>query len=97
MGDLQALTASALAAVIAANPGSTGDRRWDALVAGVVERVAHGAGVRIPAWTAEPSRFVDRWWFVSPYPSLHASALVATPPELAGRGVFVHASSLASL
>ncbi|MGI8684968.1 MAG: helix-turn-helix transcriptional regulator [Acidimicrobiales bacterium] len=77
------------------DPGSTGDRRWDALVAGVVERAAHRADARAPSWTAAPGRFLDAWWFVSPYGTLHASALVESPPELANRGVFVHESSLA--
>lgn len=76
------------------DPGSTGDRRWDALVAGVVERGAHRVGVRVPSWTAVPHRFLDAWWFLSPYRSLHASALVESPPELANRGVFLHESSL---
>lgn len=85
------------AADLTDDPGSTGDRRWDALVAGVVERAAHRAGVRTPAWTASPERFLDTWWFVSPYPALHASALVDAPAELANRGVFLHAGSLESV
>lgn len=79
------------------DPGSTGDQRWDALIAGVVERVAHRAAVRTPIWTAAPHRFLDRWWFLTPYRSLHASALVDTPAELANRGVFLHESSLSSV
>ena len=78
-----------------ADPGSTGDRRFDALVAGIVERAAHRAGTRVPSWTAVPARFLDTWWFVSPDKTLHASALVESPPELANRGVFLHESSLA--
>ncbi len=97
VGDLEALAPSVVASVVAVDPGSTGDRRWDALVAGIVERVAHCAGVRTPAWTAEPSRFLVRWWFVSEHRALHASALVDSPPELAARGVFIHASSLTSV
>ncbi|MEA2902034.1 MAG: hypothetical protein QOH36_1921 [Actinomycetota bacterium] len=84
-------------AEIEVDPGSTGDRRWDALVAGVVERAAHVAQVRVPLWTAAATRFLDEWWFLTPYRSLHASALVETPAELANRGVFVHESSLQSV
>lgn len=76
------------------DPGSTGDRRWDALVGGVIERAAHRHGVRVPSWTATVDRFLDQWWFLSPYLSLHASAIVEAPPELANRGVFLHESSL---
>ena len=86
-----------LAAEIEDDPGSTGDQRWDALIGGVVERAAHAAGSRAPVWTAAKSRFLDSWWFVTPYQSLHASALVDTPAELANRGVFLHSSSLESV
>jgi hypothetical protein len=34
---------------------------------------------------------------VSPYPSLHASALVSSPAAFANRGVFLHADSLTSV
>lgn len=44
-------------------PGPTGDRRWDAMLAAVAETVAHEQDRPVPAWTAAPSRFLDRWWF----------------------------------
>ncbi|MGH9189737.1 MAG: helix-turn-helix domain-containing protein [Acidimicrobiales bacterium] len=94
---LAALAPPDVAAFIADDPGSTGDQRWDALIGGLVERAAHRAGVRTPAWTAATTRFLDRWWFVTPYRSLHASALVEAPAELANRGVFVHEISLHSV
>lgn len=86
-----------LRAEIAEDPGSCGDARWDALIGGVIERAAHQTGVRVPAWTSATSRFLTSWWFVSPYRSLHASALVDSPPELANRGVFLHEASLVSV
>ena len=70
---------------------------WDALLAGVVEQCCFDHGVAVPAWTLHPARFLDQWWFVTPYPSLHASAFVATPAALANRGVFIHGSSLESV
>lgn len=94
---LASMAPEEVARVLEHDPGSTGDRRWDALVAGIAERAAHGAGVRTPVWTAASGRFLDRWWFLTPYESLHASALVETPAELANRGVFVHESSLHSV
>ena len=97
LSGLAAQPASDVAREIESDPGSTGDRRWDALLGGVVERAAHLAGVRTPVWTAAGSRFLDDWWFLTPYRSLHASALVHTPAELANRGVFVHESSLRSV
>ncbi|WP_153415349.1 hypothetical protein [Nocardia macrotermitis] len=84
-------------------PGSTGDRRWDALLAGIAEYVSRRAGLLVPGWTAAPSRFLDRFWFViedilgRPAPGLAAAAFVSSPAELAGRGVFLDRSSLASV
>lgn len=86
-----------VAAALATEPPTTTDRRWDALLAGVVEWLSHRAGATTPAWTAAPDRFLEEWWFLTPYRSLHASALVNTPGELANRGVFVHSDSLSSV
>ena len=94
---LAAMTPEEVARAIEHDPGSTGDRRWDALIAGVVEWAAHRAAVRTPIWTAAQNRFLDEWWFLTPYRSLHASAMVETPAELANRGVFVHESSLSGV
>jgi len=76
---------------------STGDARWDALLAATAEHVCYHHGTPVPAWTADPAMFLDRWWFVTPYRSLHASALVSTPASFSNRGVFIHAESLASV
>lgn len=84
-------------AALGREPEEVGDPRGDALLAGVVEWLAHRGGIRTPAWTRQPRRFLDQWWFVTPYRSLHASALVETPAELANRGVFLHRSSLESV
>ena len=78
-------------------PPSTGDRRWDAMLAGVVEQLCFNHGLPVPAWSLQPTRFLDQWWFVTPYRSLHASAFAATPTALANRGVFIHGASLESV
>ena len=84
-------------ALVAEEPGLTGDQRWDAMLAATAEHLCYHHGLAVPAWSAAPTRFLDRWWFVSPYRSVHASALVSTPAAFANRGVFVHADSLASV
>jgi transcriptional regulator with XRE-family HTH domain len=84
-------------AMVAQEPEPTGSRKWDALLAACVEWLCAAAGVAIPAWTRRPERFLDRWWFVTPYRSLHASAFVHTPAPFANRGVFIHRSSLESV
>lgn len=84
-------------AMVAEEPEPTGDERWDAMLAATAEHVSYHHGLAVPAWSAAPARFLDRWWFVSPYRSVHASALVSTPAAFANRGVFIHADSLASV
>ena len=84
-------------ALVDPEPETTGSREWDAFLAACVEWVCAAADVAIPAWTRRPERFLDRWWFVTPYRSLHASAFVHTPAAFANRGVFIHRSSLESI
>lgn len=83
--------------MVAVEPGPTGDRRWDAMLAAAAEHLCYHHGLSVPPWSVDPSRFLDHWWFVSPYRSVHASALVSTPAAFANRGVFIHAGSLASV
>ena len=84
-------------ALVADEPPTTGDRRWDAMLAGVVEHLCFHHNIAVPAWALRPDRFLDRWWFVTPYRSLHPSAFAETPAALGNRGVFIHGSSLESV
>jgi hypothetical protein len=83
--------------LVAGEPPPTGDPRWDAMLAGVVEQLCFDDGLVIPGWVMQPGRFLEQWWFVTPYRSLHASAFAETPVALANRGVFIHARSLESV
>jgi hypothetical protein len=83
--------------LVADEPSPTGDRRWDALLAGIVEQLCFDHLLPVPEWALRPDRFLDQWWFVTPYRSLHPSAFVATPAALANRGVFIHGASLESV
>jgi hypothetical protein len=60
------------------------------MLAGVVEHLCFHHDVAVPAWALRPERFLDRWWFVTPYKSLHPSAFAETPAALGNRGVFIH-------
>lgn len=92
----------ALAVSLRREPPRTGDRRFDALIAAVCERVAHQAGLPVAGWTAAPSRFLERWWFpvadlLGRLPEgLACYALANSPPEFAVRGIFVDPDSLES-
>jgi len=86
-GDFESLTAT--------DPVSTGDERWDALVAGVVEDLAYRHGTFVPEWTVrEP---LDSWWFVTSVPKLEPTALVETPRALANRGVFIRRAAMVNV
>ena len=80
-----------------ADPGSTGDQQWDALIGGVVEMLSHQRERAVPAWASAPSRFLDDMWFVTRLRSVRAAVFADTPPALATRGVFLSASSLESV
>lgn len=97
MADFGKSQAEGRAAMVAEEPEPTGDERWDALVAAAAEHLCYHHRLAPPSWSVAPGRFLERWWFVSPYRSVHASALVATPAAFANRGVFVHGDSLASV
>ena len=83
--------------VMTTDPGTTGSPEWDAVVAGVVEMLAHELGTRVPSWTAAPSRRLEDPWFVTSLRSLWPEVLADTPAPLAARNVFLSASSLRSV
>src|SRR5262249_55581589 len=61
--EFEAEPAERRSALIAERPPRAGDKRWDALVAGLAEPLAFHHGLASPAWAEDPSRFLDRWWF----------------------------------
>jgi transcriptional regulator with XRE-family HTH domain len=103
LNDVAALDNTATRAAIRVEPDTVGDRRWDALFAGIAEFVARRASLPVPGWASSPGRFLVRFWFViedildRPAPGLAVAAFTSTPPELANRGVFLDRSSLASV
>ena len=80
-----------------AEPGSTNDPRWDALIGGVVEMLCGENARPTPPWASAPGRVLPEFWFVTQVRSLWPSAFVATPAALAARGVFLSADSLESV
>jgi hypothetical protein len=67
----------------------TDDRRYDAILAALVEHLCARWGIDTPVWVEEPSRFLDEWWFVAGLRNLEAIALAQSPISFARRGVFV--------
>jgi transcriptional regulator with XRE-family HTH domain len=78
-----------------AEPSTTGDRRWDALLAGVAELDALRDGKPVPSWAR--GHELPHLWFVGSQPSTYAHALVHTPSSLAVRGIVLDGASLESV
>jgi hypothetical protein len=75
-------------------PLPTGGRRYDALLASLVEYCSVHHGMSPPIWVDDPSRFLQQWWFVSGLKSLHANAVVHSPISFKRRGVFITEGAL---
>ena len=73
-------------------PSTTGDQRWDAMLAGSVEDLALRSGFDPPGWCA--GHALPSFWFVGSTPSLHAYAFARSPFPLQVRGVMVDPADL---
>ncbi len=80
--------------MLAAEPPSTGQIEWDALLGGLAEWLATLEGLEAPAWSAAPDRFLGRGWWVTPMASLRAWEYAGSPVSLQRRGVYLHRESL---
>lgn len=81
-------------AAIDAEPAPTGERRFDAYLAALAEHLAVTEGLSVPRWTADPDRFLDRFWFVSTVEGFRALQIAESPPSFRRRGIFIAAGSL---
>jgi hypothetical protein len=75
-------------------PPPTGDDRYDALLAAIVEFACARHSMVAPSWVDDPDRFLAKWWFISGMLSLHADAIAHSPISFARRGVFVTEDAL---
>jgi transcriptional regulator with XRE-family HTH domain len=75
--------------LIADEPATTGELRFDAMLAGVAEFFAAERGIPTPGWVNQPNRFVEPLWFVSSRPEFHAYTLANTPATFTRHGVLV--------
>jgi hypothetical protein len=79
---------------IAERPEPTGEERHDAFLGALAEPLAMRHGLERPAWSVEPYRFLDRFWFVSEVPGFRAISLAQAPAAFKRRGVFIPERSL---
>lgn len=78
-------------------PPTTGDGRWDALVAAVAAREARLSGMDVPVWSEKAEFFLDQAWFVTQSPGLRALAFVESPADFALRNVYLDPAELESV
>ncbi|OHU47224.1 hypothetical protein BKG82_26580 [Mycobacteroides chelonae] len=80
--------------LVSQEPRSTGDIRFDALLAAAAERLCARYNLPGPLWTAMPDRFLDRAWWVSDLPSARLLAIKWAPPSFVRRGIYLDAHDL---
>jgi len=88
--DFRASPRAGQRALVRDAPASTGERRFDAAIAALVELLCAEVDFRHPDWTEEPERFAEPWWFVSELEGFEAMALRDSPVSFARHGVFVN-------
>ena len=78
-------------------PGLTGDTRWDAFIAAVVEDEAATRASPTPRWTDEKDRFTRPLWYLSENRALHAWELATAPGAFVRHGVLAAKEELESI
>jgi hypothetical protein len=79
-------------ALLAEEPPSTSDERWDVFLAALAEHLAARDGRAAPSWSE--SRSLRRWWFPFNTRAARADAMVHAPAAFRRRGVYVAAQEL---
>ena len=93
---LGSATAEEIAVLVETPPGLTGDTRWDAFIAAVVEDESANRDVPPPSWTNERSRFVRPLWYLSDNRALHSWELATAPGAFVRHGVLAAREELES-
>ncbi len=82
------------AAAVEEEPPLTGDSRHDAYLGALAEHLATVHRFERPAWSVAPSRFLDRFWFVSEVRGFRAISIAQAPAAFRRRGIFIPERSL---
>lgn len=94
--DLEAVHGAERVAACVAPPATTGDLRFDAFIAGVVETRLDAEALPHPTWLADAAVLPSPWW-VDRYTAGADWVAEATPPALRRRGVLIDAAELVSV
>jgi len=95
--DLQRADPATRVALVVAPPATTGQARYDALLAAVVDVILSRDGLPRPAWLDEPSRALGDPWDLEPVPALRSAARAVTPPAAARHGIYLDPAELVSV
>jgi transcriptional regulator with XRE-family HTH domain len=77
-------------------PELTGDHKWDAIIAAVVEDEAARRRTSSPRWTNDPRRFVKPFWHLTDIPEFRNWELRTAPAAFVRHGVLANATELGS-
>ncbi len=94
---LQSASANGFTQLVSTPPGLTGDTRWDAFIAAVVEDEAATRAVASPRWTGEKVRFTRPLWYLSDNRGLHAWELATAPGAFVRHGILAAKQELQSV
>ncbi|MGO9911619.1 MAG: helix-turn-helix domain-containing protein [Acidimicrobiales bacterium] len=94
LDDLYAVPIAGVPVLVADAPVLTGDQRYDALLAAIVEDSCVRRAVATPPWVYDAGRSVSGW-YVAGLASLRADADRDTPPVFRRHGVMILADELA--
>lgn len=86
--DLNAVTTYRVEQLTREAPPFTGDARYDALIAAIVESACVSNAAPTPPWVYETTRSVEKW-YLTEVESLHEDADRETPPIFRRHGVFI--------
>jgi transcriptional regulator with XRE-family HTH domain len=75
--------------LIAQAPGRTGERRFDALLAGTAEFFTAESQLPVPRWVDDPDRFCEPFWVVARSPGLEPYVIARSPAAFSRHGVFI--------
>ena len=76
-------------------PALSGNPKFDALLAGIVEWRLSTDGLPLPSWVSEDARTLIEPWDVEPVPGLQEAARKRTPDALRRHGIYLDPVELA--
>ena len=95
--DLRRVDGATRVALVINPPAPTGDVRFDALIAGVIDCALTDDALPLPTWLQESKYTLSEPWDVEEVPSLRRDARRNTPAPLVLHGIYLDRSVLVSV